>query len=982
MQAPFQPLFSTANTTTTPVTLVSVPASPRLPGAVGSALARGALVLTASARAARALQRAHAEDASLTGARSWRAPAIRDWSGWLLSLYEEVSIRRPMPLMLSPLQEQHLWSEIQHAALQTQGALVVSPERLARLAQSAYALLDTYTAHSSRRASWAAAHQDAEHFLTWAELFDRRCAALNVLPRGSLEATLRSHVAALYAARQLPPELLLVGFDRLTPAQRQLLQSLEHAGTVVQHAPTSTPATRQTLLPAADEREEMQACALWVRAHLAQDPTCRIGILVPELAGCRAELDRVFRRVLLPEASCGLGQASGSSGLLTPYEFSLGSPLAGVPLVASACLLLRWLTGPLPAAELTSLLTGGFLAATEAESRELAETDRRLREAGLLSTEISLATLRRGAANHSGRQPLLPPAFTQRLHAADLWIQATRRGTRDRTWAEWSEAAIEQLTLFGWPGYRELGSATYQAQQRWLALIEEMAQLDVSATPIPWSAFVRQLLSHAQNTLFTTESHSAPVQILGLAESAGLPFDAIWLLQMTEDRWPPRGRLHPLLAPGVQHDAGMPHARPELDLELASDQLRRVVASEVVCSYAQQSATLATRPSPLLAVIFSALPYSEATVPAALLGSACELVSEAELPLPPAWPAGRVAGGTEVLKRQAACGFQSFAAKRLGATPLEEESWGLDARERATLLHRTLEELWSPSPDISATNAPDLNAQPDRLYSQADLVQAINENRVEVLLDAAIGRSFARELYAAAGDPWRTTYLALEQRRLRNRLLWWLAAEQDRAPFQVLAVEQRLADIRIPTAPEAGLGPLRLNLRADRIDQVAGGKLILDYKTSATIRPGLWSGNRPDEPQLPIYALYGGIPDVAGIAFAQIRVGKGKTRLCGLADDPEAQLDSPSTKAGGQLTPATRDEWSHALQSLATDFATGSAPVNPKRGNQTCKLCGLHGLCRIRSKRAAGSAAPEIDSDIAADIDSGTDSGSGTEAYG
>ncbi len=46
-------------------------------------------------------------------------------------------------------------------------------------------------------------------------------------------------------------------------------------------------------------------------------------------------------------------------------------------------------------------------------------------------------------------------------------------------------------------------------------------------------------------------------------------------------------------------------------------------------------------------------------------------------------------------------------------------------------------------------------------------------------------------------------------------------------------------------------------MRIDRIDEMPDGSLaVIDYKTSASVpSPSSWLGDRPSDPQLPLYAL-------------------------------------------------------------------------------------------------------------------------------
>ncbi len=958
-------LLTASHPNTLAATLLAAMPPTRLPSEIAQALLRGATVLTASARAARWLEQAYAEDARASGRRGWQRPAILDWSTWTGQLYACLAREGiGLPLVLTGLQEELLWKRVQAR----DAAAVVSPERLAQLACSAYALLSAYNAHGSRRTGgaaglWTDAHEDADRFLGWAEAFDRVCTQLDVISCSRVEGELQRHAAELQQrAAALPhhAELLLVGFDRLTPAQLTLTQTLETGGCRVSQLAIAEPAAEQQLHCSVDEQTELQTCALWVRGQLKAASTegtaRRIGVLLPELAGARAAVDRAFSRVLLPQS------ARMAADSPSPYEFSLGVPLATVPLVHAALLLLRWLARPLPAAELTGLLLGGFLAVNAAEHLALAQSDAALRRSGLLTTEIKLGTLLRHVRRQGG---LLPQAFTRRLADAEQWVAREAPGGRGRrrSFAVWAEAVPTLLEGLGWPGFQTLGSTHYQARASWERLLADAALLGFAGDAVTWAEFVRELAGFAHGRLFAAGSQDAPVQVMGITEAAGQNFDAVWLLQMTEDRWPRGGRMHPLLPAALQRDAAMPHTTAEGDLALAELQMRRVVASAplVAASYASQSSGVDARPSPLLSLLTaSASAASEA--PAKLPVPACETVREPDTTTVALWPAERIAGGSEILKRQAACGFQSFAAKRLRAVALDDEAWGLDAGERATLLHRALEQLWSDTPV-----APGEEGEA-RLHTQDNLLRAIDSGAIDGLLEAAIVRSFTGTMREAEGDNWRTEYLQLEQRRLFTRLRRWLDVEADRAAFRVVAVERKLEGVTV--------GPLRLNLRLDRADEVgeAGNDrtLLLDYKTAGTVNTKLWSGARPDEPQLPIYALFGapfgGLAHVAGIAFAQIRAGDGKTRLHALAENPEELLGGSERKEGTPdkrlLTPETRDEWADALLALAEAFVHGEAPVNPKHGAETCRLCGLYGLCRVRSQALEITALPmEEDSD-------------------
>jgi hypothetical protein len=140
------------------------------------------------------------------------------------------------------------------------------------------------------------------------------------------------------------------------------------------------------------------------------------------------------------------------------------------------------------------------------------------------------------------------------------------------------------------------------------------------------------------------------------------------------------------------------------------------------------------------------------------------------------------------------------------------------------------------------------------------------------------------------------------------------------------------------------IGGLQVKTRADRVDEVAHGRdVILDYKTGR-LKLTAWDGDRPDEPQLPLYCATSDRP-IAGAAFAVIRAGESGFR--GLTD---AGVSLPGMNRMRIENPIGFDdqlkEWRVVLEHLAEDFRRGRADVDPKPA--ACDNCGLWALCRIR----------------------------------
>ncbi|HZU09307.1 MAG TPA: hypothetical protein VFA02_05340, partial [Pseudacidobacterium sp.] len=553
---------------------------------VCNALRDGAIVVAANARAARFLRLIYAEQQRANGLEMWATPQIHDWETWAANLWRELSfMQRELPLLLTSLQEHSLWKQVQ----QGDARLVVSPDGMASLAEEAYALLSAYRAHDARRSPWA--EQDAERFRQWAADFERLCRSHNWTSRSHLEDELATAVKA--GALPLEKNILLVGFYRLTPQQQRFIAVLREAGAVVEtFEPELSESCAGPIVVADDLRDELTTCAQWCRNLLEKKGARRIGVIVPDVRSVRAEADRIFRAVLMPES---LDIAKDPRP--TAYEFSLGMPLSEVPVVRAALLMLRWTTTPLKEEEVTWLMLSGFFCKYAAEVRKLAWADFELRGSGTLSPEISLENF---------AKKIKPCAFRTRVLHVQRVLEKHRGARPSAAYAHWCEITERLLRTSRWPGHRQPDRVQYQAQTRWQRLLDEITLLDFSGRSVPFKEFVNGLEQRATETIFTPESHHAPVQIMGAFESSGQTFDAVWFLGADDSQWPAAGRPHPLLPQALQREAGMPHSSAVIDTGLAHTVTQRIAnsAPEFVFSYARQNKEGEQRPSPLLARIF------------------------------------------------------------------------------------------------------------------------------------------------------------------------------------------------------------------------------------------------------------------------------------------------------------------------------------------------------------------------------------------
>ncbi len=465
--------------------------------------------------------------------------------------------------------------------------LLVSPEGMAALAEEAYKLLCDYEAHEERNRAWG--QTDAERFRQWAALFDRECAKQGWVSRAKLELLVtESLTMGPSGDLPLPAKVVLLGFDRIAPARRRLIAALEARGVEVALCAGGTAEESPRLVRATDRRDEITTCAHWIRGLLDENPLfekraeTRIGVIVPDMGAVRSDVERIFRRVLMPETDDVFAPSARM-----PFEFSLGQPLGDVPVIRAALLLLRWAAGPLSEEEMSWLLLSGYLgdraqgtglreqegaSPTQADTGlewgtaylALGSFDAALRNSGSLSLEISLRNMLR----EMRRFPALAGVQAQ---LENLQKMAAVNHVMDevRTPGRWVDLAQFLLDQAGWRGAQRRDEIDFQARARWERLLDEVALLDFDGRRVGYREFVGILETQAGEAIFAAESHGAPVQVMGALEASGQQFDAVWFLGADDQAWPARGRLHPLLPNDVQRRAGMPHATAEDDWELA-----------------------------------------------------------------------------------------------------------------------------------------------------------------------------------------------------------------------------------------------------------------------------------------------------------------------------------------------------------------------------------------------------------------------------
>jgi ATP-dependent helicase/nuclease subunit B len=906
---------------------------PQLFGRLAEGHAARVTVVTPNQRLAAALARDFDAHQIARGLASWEAADALPFSAFVERAYEDAlysDLATHLPILLSGAQEQALWEEVIGAS--DAGKALLSGPSAAALARAAWQL-----AHAWKlvpRLKGYPANDDARAFVDWAWRYEGITQRDRHADRARLPDVMASQL--LHAAVRKPKTLVAYGFDILTPQQREFLVAFGAAGAEILACGPEPRASTVRRVALASSKDEIHAAARWVRARLEANSDSRIGVVVPDLANSRSAVRRIFAQAMQPAHLL-----PGDAKLPLPFNVSLGEPLVSYPLVAAALLALEIAHGEIQFLRASRFIRSPFIAGAESEMAKRARLDAELRK--VAGAKIDLARLCRAIAkltapdNRYGVPAC--PVLSRRL--ADLAKFAQENLSGSKRPAAWGKAISALLNLTGFPGERSLDSAEYQTLKKFHEAIAGFAALERVAGRMRFGDACARLRRIAADTLFQPEAPDVPIQVLGVLESAAMEFDHLWVMGLTDEAWPIPARANPFIPVALQRTAGVAEssAAASLDLDRRITQGWLAAAGEVVLSYPLREEDRDLVASPLIRDLAEskadelALPQYENLRDAIRRARREERVPDARAPaIAENSPSS---GGTSVFGDQAACPFRAFALHRLDAKGLEVPPPGLDSRDRGTLVHAMLAKVWT------------------ELRSKARL-DAVSSRDLDALLAAGADVAIAR-LRWRRPDALKGRFARLEKERLVELGRAWLELEKQRPAFEIAEIEKKRT---------VSFGGVTVNAKLDRMDRligsekISGAHVILDYKTGKSSIGG-WLGARPDEPQLPLYAVTAS-DAIAAVAFARVKVGEMEFKGIALEEEllPGVKtISAQRTQAAKQYGSwdALLEGWRRELEALGREFASGEASVDPKdmRNLATCRYCEVKPFCRIYERTGA-----------------------------
>lgn len=889
-------------------------------------------IVCATLRLAQTLSHAHDQYAQPSSA--WRTLKATTLGQWLNDLYEALTLRGQTPAGLSGLrvlttfQEQLVWEKIIHAQIDTSVESLFDLTSLTTSAIQAHKLSIEWNIPVD---GGNLGSEEQRQFQRWQAAFRAHCKEQGFIDVTSLQARLIDELSDIDSLL-LPAQLGFAGFDHYTALEQRLQAQLKARGTVVLALAQPKAAGMVSRVAPKDMQQECLAIASWAKRHLAANPGAQLGIVVPGLETYQHPLQDALEDQLTPEHII-----ARHAHQPRPFNISLGQPLSSTPIVHCALTLLQLLgmRENIEQSRIAALLHSPYWSA----AGNIEESDARARLDAAYRVSVALkAPLSRYdsfAVWYLDEHQLLAPSLRQHLHALS---QAAHDSQTPRLPSVWLHNLQTILAKTGWLAENKLNSIEFQTRQAFLDALNELARLDQITGKLSLKDTIKHLNQLCNERLFQPQTLGKPaIQILGVLESTGLSFDALWFAGLHETVWPPAAHPNPLLSIDAQRHQYAPNSCASVQLDFAQRIQQRLLRSapDITVSAPCMEGDTVLQPSALIGSYPVTplptpdnLPWLAATRAAGLM---LEAIDDASAP--PVQTGAHVRGGTWLLRAQAICPAWGYYQYRLGAVPLQEPVEGLDARARGTLVHDVLEAFWTTTKDHATLHS---------------LIEHGLSNAIEQAINGVLDAYNADKKH----EPLKPRQHALERSRLNRLLTQWLQMEAGRAePFTVIHCEHEFKD---------KICGIEVRMFIDRIDQLSDGRLlIIDYKTGASVDTRNWASARLTEPQLPIYASIANPPegDVAGVAFGQVHLSKLAFKGIGDAESLVPGVEDLRSFRVRRLFDAESfpdwrsvlTHWKVAIHTIAEEICRGDASVRFANENDLL-YCDVLPLLRLAER--------------------------------
>lgn len=874
--------------------------------ALFTGLKPGTIILTVNQRLCQHLNEEYALYQQNQRNMVWESGGISSFSNWLDEIWQRLSILCDnLPLALNCHQEKALWQNIIQSS--EEGKKFLHIIGTVKEAQQAWQTLQQWQVNITEIPHYYT--EDIEVFVKWAQTFKKKCEQENWISSCERLSYISRMIDSIELDKLLPKQIIFIGFDEFTPQLENFKTRFTASGRTVNENKLYGKSAQVSVKACQNLENELRHAMSWAASLFKNDAAVNIAIVVPDLENQRDSVERLASEII--DLNIKIGPYAPRY-----YNIAAAKPLSHYPTITDALSILNLKT--LNEFETFSqVLQSSFIKAGQSEQSARAQLDIILRNE--LHFECKLID-----CFHLSKHYELCPLFNQVLET-----YLNHKLPAKAYLGEWFEQYKILLDTMGWPGERELNSAEYQTVERFYEALDEAASLSYIIGSCSYQKALHVLEQIIDDIVFQPErSPEARISILGMLEASGIPFDAMWVIGMNEDKWPAPARPNPFIPLAMQVKLDMPHASAAREFYYAKrlmDDLNRH-SDVLLFSYSCWQDDIALNSSPLLmgysAEVLPAIkPYSHLKFNT---GKDLEyLVDDYGISLN---EFESVKAGSGLFKDQALCPFKAYASWRLKVEAFPELTEIMDASIQGNMVHGILQDIWTELKDSSRLNVL-TEAQLNQVVSQAvnKTVQQYKKQHKHLFNEALS---------------------ALETTRLIDLMLAWLEYEKQRSEFKVVSIEQS-------TLSE--MGGIPLHLRIDRVDELPGGeKIIIDYKTG---KAGIneWRSDRMISPQLPLYAV---VKHAQGIAFAKVN----ETTDRGFEGLGQSEGLVPGMKVSSDWN-RQLEEWKNQLLHLAEECKLAYAAVKPKSISAACMQCKFDRLCRVDYQTVEQLNAVESDSE-------------------
>ena len=828
------------------------------------ALENNLQVITPNQRLATSINRAWAEHNQM---QVWLKPNVQSLEGWLsgcwlslqnLETKNEINdlLNLQQRRIINGFEFEELWldffkhqPDIHHLTHQT---------LLAKDAVEAFERLILWN-KSEQDIEQILYSQTVSHFLDWQTQIFTLLEEQNLITQAQSNQAIFSY--SNYLTENIPSlfkdQFYLADFDQIAPLHQVICESF--CNQVIFCSSFENQHSIQKKIQYDLPKEEYLAAARWANNILVNHfdksdlfaIAPKIGIISASIGEDRNNIERAFMEVFEPQYLL-----PKTDRYKLPFTLSTGTPLAQVPLIETALNLLSLNTEKLSSNKYYALLQSHYWGFND---NYLVRSIWQKNIQDKAQRELSTAEFRQALPeklpeikNNIDSDEVLDEENLNKItsikltefnkyvekirHALQAYQDRIRHKPKKLSLVNWVEIFNQQLEDLSWPSNIELDSIEHQQIFQWQQLLEILASTQLRQSKVDIHQALNLLKKLAQRQPFQPELPDGPIAILGPLEAAGQAFSHLWICGVNQQQWPPAASPNRFIPIPLQIEWEMPQSSAQRELNFYKKLLRQYQSqtSELIFSFAKIIDGVETSCSPLIKNVDQFTDQNSKNVGVEISSELKHYYHESlaqplqkiswHQAISPIKHGQLLSHSANILKNQAIWPLAAFFIHRAGAEDTPTIHLGITRQMQGNLLHRVLELFWN------------------KVESSRNLLK-INDATEKVLLLECIDQALNENILLLPKSPLLKT---LETNRLLEHLKNWLACERQREKFEVADTEKSIF---------IQLSEIGFKLRADRIDKMEDGSLvIIDYKSQA---PAIshWLGSPLKEPQLPLYAL-------------------------------------------------------------------------------------------------------------------------------